>query len=114
MTIETATTVVASFPTGRAADRAIAEAISLGLAPGRVGRMEDGHGPVLVSLMLAAAERPATVEALRRLGAEPLLELSEAQAKRDGDPKLAAERARPMSRKSNRAGPNWVPPPRRV
>ncbi len=41
-------------------------------------------------------------------------ELSEAQAKRDGDPKLAAERARPMSRKSNRAGPNWVPPPRRV
>lgn len=33
---------------------------------------------------------------------------------RAGDPKLAAERERPTSRKSKRAGPNWVPHNRRV
>lgn len=33
---------------------------------------------------------------------------------RAGAPKLAAERERPTSRKSNRAGPNWVPHNRRV
>lgn len=80
MTIETAGTLVACFATGAGADRAIAEAIALGLAPGRIGRMEDGHGPVLVSVMLGAAERGASVDALRRLGADPLLELAEARA----------------------------------
>src|SRR5581483_5944348 len=49
-------------------------------APGRVGRMEDGHGPVLVSMMLAPAERPAAVDALHRLGAGRVLELAEARA----------------------------------
>jgi hypothetical protein len=38
----------------------------------------------------------------------------EANATRDGDPKLAAERKRPLSRQSNRAGPNYVPHNRRV
>lgn len=36
------------------------------------------------------------------------------QALRDGDPKLAAERKRPLARKSNRMGPNYVPHNRRV
>lgn len=40
--------------------------------------------------------------------------IAEEAAKRDGDPKLAAERKRPLARKSNRAGPNWVPHDRRV
>lgn len=40
--------------------------------------------------------------------------LTEEAAKRDGDPKLAGERKRPLSRKSNRAGPNYVPSARRV
>lgn len=79
MTLETASTIVASFGTAAAADGAIARAVELGLVRGRIGRMEDGHGPVLVSLMLEAAQRSAALEALRSAGADPLLELAEAR-----------------------------------
>lgn len=81
MSAESAAIVVAAFPTSAAADGAIAETMAAGLAAGRIGRMENGHGPVLVSVMLSPAERAAAVDALRRSGADALLDLSEARAR---------------------------------
>lgn len=72
-------TVVAAFPTAAAADRAIAEALALGLVRTHIGRLDDGgHGPVLVTMTLDDARRSAALEALRRLGADPLLDATEA------------------------------------
>lgn len=78
MSVEIASTVVAAFPTSAVAERAIAEAIALGVQPGRVGRLEDGHGPVLVSVMLDEDGAPA-LDALRRLSSAPLVDIAAAQ-----------------------------------
>lgn len=79
MSIDTAATIIATFDTRADADRAIAEAVALGLAPMRVGRLENGHAPILVAVAPTETERTTTLAVLQRLAAGPLLDVADAR-----------------------------------
>ncbi len=80
MIADAARTLVATFASRAEADRAVREALALGLAPAHVGRLENGHGPVLVIVTTAPGEG-AVLEPLHRLAAGPLLDAVDARAR---------------------------------